>query len=431
MKKIITLFSFICMCGLSAWAQADEAVQLFIANGGFFESTMPTDYVTIGTFKEGNYTVFDTIQNQSVQDALVKDNFLYIASEDSIVKYDADTYERVATTDFGGDESFGSVHSIRIGGEYLFATKWYGENNQFLKVYNANTLELVQSTVEGIDSVPGGMAVNPAGFLYISQKNEEGIEVVEVMDLNTLSITETLNIENESGSIKSLFYQDGLLYGINYTNSMLLKFDLETEETTSFDLSDLALEGFGSGFSSHARLVKNKIYMLANSGVATFDLETNEIEQLGSITTDETVVALEVDTVNLNYFINTTDYFSSGICHPFTGENDAAPSFNIGVSAEAMAMHYKSTISSTEHNIASNTNVELYPNPVENNLIIASDEIIQSIEIFDLSGKRIYQKINLNTTKFDCNLGSFNADVYLVKIQTKDKQNIVQKIVKQ
>jgi hypothetical protein len=73
-----------------------------------------------------------------------------------------------------------------------------------------------------------------------------------------------------------------------------------------------------------------------------------------------------------------------------------------------------------EENIS--TQIEIYPNPAKNYIIINSQESIISIEIFDNLGivhNKIEKLYNNNNIKF--NTGNLNSGIYYIKVQTKNK----------
>ena len=70
----------------------------------------------------------------------------------------------------------------------------------------------------------------------------------------------------------------------------------------------------------------------------------------------------------------------------------------------------------------------IYPNPVQNELIIDNAElIINRIEIIDLSGKTIYQSIDL---KNQIHVSALPQGIYFVKLET-EKGIVTKKIVKE
>jgi len=76
-----------------------------------------------------------------------------------------------------------------------------------------------------------------------------------------------------------------------------------------------------------------------------------------------------------------------------------------------------------------NDSVSIFPNPVTDKLTISSEDIIKSIELFNMNGMLIRTTL-INDNKNVQNLHSLNKGIYILRIHT-DKGTIVQKIVKQ
>lgn len=76
-----------------------------------------------------------------------------------------------------------------------------------------------------------------------------------------------------------------------------------------------------------------------------------------------------------------------------------------------------------------NSTISIYPNPTKDNLTVNSENKIQSIELFDATG-RIIRTILVNDNKNVVKLGSLNNGIYILRIHT-EKGTTVQKVIKQ
>ncbi|MFK5983202.1 MAG: choice-of-anchor B family protein [Flavobacteriaceae bacterium] len=62
----------------------------------------------------------------------------------------------------------------------------------------------------------------------------------------------------------------------------------------------------------------------------------------------------------------------------------------------------------------------VYPNPTQDIINIDSPQsLIKSIDIYDLSGRKILSKLNVNKNSLELNFSSFKTTIYFVKIQTE------------
>lgn len=76
-------------------------------------------------------------------------------------------------------------------------------------------------------------------------------------------------------------------------------------------------------------------------------------------------------------------------------------------------------------------NVSVYPNPTSGQLTVNSNEAIQSIVIYDLSGRIVeMQNINAETTAH-LNVAHLNSGIYFIKTQLTNKQTKTSKFIKQ
>ena len=80
------------------------------------------------------------------------------------------------------------------------------------------------------------------------------------------------------------------------------------------------------------------------------------------------------------------------------------------------------------HNLINyETNINVYPQPTNNNLNIQSDNNIKEISIYDCLGKEIsyYQKFN-KSSRVKLDVSNLVSGTYFIKIQTKDDTTVKQ-----
>jgi hypothetical protein len=58
-----------------------------------------------------------------------------------------------------------------------------------------------------------------------------------------------------------------------------------------------------------------------------------------------------------------------------------------------------------------------YPNPTRENLIVSSEKIMLSVQIFDIAGRCVFSEMNANTTQMNITLASFQAGLYTAFIK--------------
>jgi len=79
--------------------------------------------------------------------------------------------------------------------------------------------------------------------------------------------------------------------------------------------------------------------------------------------------------------------------------------------------------------ITNNQNYKLYPNPNDGIFAISSNNVLSSIEIYNLTGKLLYSNNNLKRqTSVDIDLSDLQKGIYFARIQDS-KQVVTEKII--
>jgi hypothetical protein len=76
------------------------------------------------------------------------------------------------------------------------------------------------------------------------------------------------------------------------------------------------------------------------------------------------------------------------------------------------------------------TTYQVFPNPFTNNIQIISSDQMTELSVYDMVGKRIWQKKDINSNADSVDLSALNVGVYLLKIKTQNGM-ITHKLVKQ
>ncbi|MFV0305668.1 MAG: endonuclease [Moheibacter sp.] len=72
------------------------------------------------------------------------------------------------------------------------------------------------------------------------------------------------------------------------------------------------------------------------------------------------------------------------------------------------------------NDVSTDLNISLYPNPVKNSLNIQSDEKIEKIEVYSISGKKV-QSGKPNTTDVEINVSNYAVGTYMIKLTINGK----------
>jgi hypothetical protein len=76
------------------------------------------------------------------------------------------------------------------------------------------------------------------------------------------------------------------------------------------------------------------------------------------------------------------------------------------------------------NNVLSARQVELYPNPVSDNLMIKSAEKIYSVKVFDISGKLLFQQNTNGVMQTSLLISSLTKGVYVVELTGEENKSL-------
>ncbi len=151
------------------------------------------------------------------------------------------------------------------------------------------------------------------------------------------------------------------------------------------------------------------VYYRRNQGT----WQTTPLVSAGGSTYEATFSDLQAGDA-VDYYIFAKDESGRKECHPYIGAADP---------------HQFSVLSvGIEENITSNT-IALYPNPCNREFAISCPKTAQSIEIFDLTGKMVFQTTSCDETTI-INTSNWISGLYMVRITDKNGNIHHRKVVK-
>jgi hypothetical protein len=124
---------------------------------------------------------------------------------------------------------------------------------------------------------------------------------------------------------------------------------------------------------------------------------------------------------------NDTDDDGDGLLSMYEDYNHSGSPADDDTNTNGIPDYLDNTLVLSSENFLSKNNIQLYPNPIQNNLTISAlHSDYQSVEILDLKGKVVAVK-NENTSNID--FSDYESGIYFVKINWVDK-SINYKIIK-
>ncbi|WP_299834980.1 choice-of-anchor B family protein [uncultured Tenacibaculum sp.] len=193
--------------------------------------------------------------------------------------------------------------------------------------------------------------------------------------------------------------------------------------TLVFDFSDLDNPRLSSTFTGltraidHNGYVKGNEYFMANY---TAGMRVLDITNIAASTNPMTEVAF-FDTFPSN---DNTGFDGAWSVYPYF------PSGNIIINDinRGLFIVRRSGTLSTDSVTKPKNNFIITPNPArENPRIVSTDQPIQSIEVFNILGKRVFQQKNINQKNFTIPLTQQSSGIYIVKINNTIGKKLILK----
>ncbi|MBU0487325.1 MAG: T9SS type A sorting domain-containing protein [Bacteroidetes bacterium] len=394
--------------------------QIIAASGGMWEASPPfSDYVSVASLDPVSMqiTTFDTIFMQSVTDLAISGNYAFVAAGDSLKKYNIDTYSREAAIGAPG------INQLEAWNDKLIATfQWGSLDMTYVKVFNMSDLSVFKEYPEVSDesfgivvafdtayiSVPGGWAATEGKYAMIDMQNDTFLREIS---LDTLG-----------QGMRDIFYADSLVMTMNTmtygaTYGVFSSYNVFTGNT---NVSQINLP-FGNGFLHSAFSVfQNKLYGIINNTVGTIDYHTGDISDTALFPFTQSIAEAVLDTNSGNIYLNYTDFFSFGAGNVYNNSGDSIGTYDLGISPEAMAIDYRSPITTVTNSI-SKTTLLVYPIPASEMLTVEiPDETYKTIQLIDVSGN-IVLETKANSTVTSINISEIPSGMYLLTVRSTKK----------
>jgi Secretion system C-terminal sorting domain len=276
------------LIGLFAVAPNLEAQKLLVVNGGLFGGGAGAQAnVGIYDLTNNSYAVMDTIRTTSVQDAWIEnDSFAYIAAQDSIIKYNLYTRQRLAAT------RFGSTSTIRLKtyGNYLVVGNWYGSTNNNFRFFDKNTLAFVDSIPQiskgATDFViVGNKAIIAQNKNDASTNFKDSLGYVSVVNLDTRQWLYNDTLSNNGSDVGRLVWHTSpftmVMASINAESNTISYYNPNTRakstQTASVDLQTLSTGNcvYPADPRFQSPQTVDNYYLPANNVVINYNIMTN------------------------------------------------------------------------------------------------------------------------------------------------------------
>lgn len=314
--------------------------QVLIANGGRFLD--PTDNANLLVWDPltGLADPLDTVQTQSVQDLLVEDHFAYLAAQDSVVKYDLTTGQRLAAVAFGAPST---IHLARYDG-YLLVGNWYapfgwtGPYPNHFRLFDAETLAFVDSIPQVAQGARDFVVLGDTAYIaqnYPTASFTDSAGYLAVVDLRTRTYVRDITFPNQGEDLGRLLLVDSVVYAFNPGSDTRTTYDIRDGSRSTQPVgADIQTRDTGPQLARADSLV----YLRLNGGLGSLDFRTGAV--VDTLLIDTVVTAFAFDPLAGHFFLSQTDFFSytQGGIYDLNGVK--VGSLPVGSAPEAIALAY-------------------------------------------------------------------------------------------
>ncbi|MCD4681664.1 MAG: T9SS type A sorting domain-containing protein [Bacteroidales bacterium] len=426
MKKnyfLAAMFSLVFSVSLIAQTYVKQVI---IGNGGIYGN--PDDHVTVASYNPDDQTTtaFGDILRESIQDLIIHNNYVYVTAEDSICKFDIDSYQKVVSV----FES--NLHRLFYHEGFLFVSRRSDINGApadgiYLKIYNAENLALV-AAIEGISSDASGIIVaQDTAYVAVPGDWQATEGKFAVIDLGTYSLEREMNFGTEAVGIYDLFTDGEKIFTVNKSPYMATTGSITTYNVESASFSTNVINHVvGKGVS----LEGNILYLGLDYGIGSYDVVSNQVLQ-NTIVPDPGsstyiyIADAAFDNINQLFYVTITDYFSMGEGKIFDMGGNETGTFEADVSAEAIDFDYRINDFVYTNPVS---NIKVFPNPFSNEIQIHGGSF-SDLKVRNLQGQTVYEKMNGDSFDNKINLSNLKDGIYFLELNINNNV-LVKKIVK-
>ena len=405
---MLTAFSF-----SAVNAQHTVVNQVIVGSGGAYSN--PDDFVSVASYipNSGITTTFGGIKTQSIQDVVINGIFAYVAAQDSIAKFNIDTYERVAITFAPG------VNRLYANDDIVIASFQFPATENFVKVFSATDLSLINNVSSISDEAAGIIVVNNTAYVAVPGSYMSTIGKIGIIDLTDYSVTAEINFNEEGVGIYDLFYYNNLIMSVNKTpwgaeNGYVSTMNETGTQTNSYIINEV--------LGKMVAEINGLLFTIMNGGIGVIDLADFTVDDAAYIPAPALTIAdATIDTISGSFYITTTDYATTGVGTIYNALGIETGNFDAGISAEAIAIDYRDNTGIL--NTLVKKEINIFPNPATNVITINTIDISDAnYSIIDICGRTLLNGTIDNTTNnTKININQLENGLYFVVLSNESE----------
>lgn len=422
MKRILPFLLLIIAITLQANAQ-QYLHQVIVLNEGYFDYNNQQQVVpvTVGTYNPSTraYTTFDFISgSRFATDVLVDNGNIYVAADNKIIRYDANTYAQTGLINLSG------VRKLAIWNNQLLATR--GEFMQtftdYFEVFDKNTMSFIYSLP--VNNGPGfaseGMVIrNDSCYIAINNGfdwgNYKGL--VGVVDLAQQTYVREISLSGGAVNPENIVLSGSKIVTVNnndFTSTSISTIDIQSglQSTTS------VVNGTGCSTSALCtNAAGDQVFYQAFGDIAIGRFDINSSASLSPVNIGKGIYGMEINPINNDIYCGVTDFTSTGKVFIYYGNGFPKDSFAVGVSPGNFAFDLRNATSVQQVDAQL---FSVYPNPAADYLEISANiSAPYTLTISDILGRIVYSLASNSTQDLKyVNVSKLPAGIYSLTLNS-------------
>ncbi len=393
--------------------------RVLVLNEGFFdyfdtgEQVVP---VTLGSYDPatGTYTTVATLSGPRFgSDVLVDGNSIYVAADDRVLRFDADSYVQT------GEVLLTGARKLAVWNDQLLVTRGeLGGLDHYLEVRDKNSLELLYAVTPAdglIHSAEDVLVLDDKAYLAVNNSFdwENVVGRVGVLDLATGTYGTEIDLGPEGRNPERLMVHDGDIVAFNnkdFTGSSISRIAVDAGTLTY--TNNVSLNS-GCAASALVEATEQVYYMEYDQGeLARYDLASALVAD--TLTGSPSVYGLIEDPINGVLYGTTTDYFSTGDLRVLSLSGQVQSTVAVGVAPGNLALDIRSTTAVAER---SGVQLAVFPNPAQDQLTITGIATQGLLRILDATGRTVLEQPSRSTQERTVvSVATLPAGVYTVDV---------------
>jgi hypothetical protein len=407
--------------------------QVVIVNEGYYNySTLTQDVpVSVGVYNPTTkqYQTIDIVNGSKfASDVIVENGFIYVAADNKILKYDANTYALVKQVNVAG------VRKLAIWNNQLLVSRgeYLATYTSYFQVYDKTNLSFIYelTTTNGPAYASDKIVIkNDTAYVAVNNGfdfgNYKGL--IGVVNLNAQSYKREIILADSATNPENLMMAGNDLITVN--NNDFSKSSVSKMATKSMSGNSLTIIS-GSGCSTSAMTtISNNDYVLyqafGTTNLGKFDL--HGFQNVSPVAINKEIYGIAVNPINNEIYTGVTNFTSTGKIHIHYANGFPKDSFNVSVSPGNIAFDLR-TASGIE-TVDTKFETSIFPNPANNEIQIIGNYTKAEINIFDILGKTV---LNINATSTESiNISNLAKGAYMIKITNENGEVEMKKLVKE